>query len=83
MHSVRAGAVRAMTRSVRVRVVRATTHSVRARVDKGDDVWCEGEDGEVLFGRREMQCSPAIFFLCIHICTVVYQELCNVIETCT
>jgi hypothetical protein len=63
--------------------VRVTTRSVRARVSEGDDAWCEGEGGEVLFEGREMQCSPAIFFLCIHICAVVYQEPCDVVETCT
>ena len=63
--------------------MRVTTRSVRARVSEGDDAWCEGEGGEVLFEGREMQCSPAIFFLCIHIRAAVYQEPCDVVETCT
>ena len=32
----------------------------------------------MLFGGREMQSSPAIFFQCIHIHAAVYQEPCDV-----
>jgi hypothetical protein len=58
--------------NVRARAVRATTRSVRARVVR-QHAWCEGEGVEVLFEGREMQSSPAIFFLCIHIRAAVYR----------
>jgi hypothetical protein len=77
VRGLRARAVRAMTCNVRARAVRATTRSVRARVVR-QHAWCEGEGVEVLFGGREMQSSPAIFFLCIHIRAAVYQEPCDV-----
>ena len=77
VRGLRARVVRAMTCNVRMRAVRVMTHSVRARVVR-PHTWCEGKGVEVLFEGCEMQSSPVIFFLCIHIHAAVYQELCDV-----